>query len=627
MIKKLFYIFLMIFLVSCGNSNIASFNNTTKGAAVSKAAASPSVMLRSILSRAETGNYRQGELLVKFRSGVAARSVMSAHQAVGATLIKKISRVRNVQHVRLPQGLSVKDAIIKYMSDPNVEYAEPNYIGRVNATVPNDPFFNPQQWALQNTGTFAGGTQGADIKMTQAWDVTQGSRGVIVAVVDSGVDLNHPDLVNNIWRNTGEPSCADIHDNDGNGFIADCEGWNFVDNNNSPMDDLGHGTHVSGIIGAAGNNGMGIAGMMWNVQIMPLKACDINGECADADVAAAVDYAVANGARVINMSLGSSSLSSTLFEAVSDANDAGILVTASAGNGGLDGDGNNNDLNPEYPAAFNLPNIIAVAATDQKDHRASFSNFGPNSVHVAAPGTYILSTVPFDGVGMSFSSFCTGSAVAEYDFCSGTSMAAPHVAGLAGLLATAYPNFTFSQIRGTILRYVDLLPTLQGWIQTGGRINAFRALTSLLAPSGLTATADFSGASVSLAWTDNATGEDGYTVERETGGGPFTVLATLGPDSTSFTDTTASPSTAYTYRVTAFNTIPATSGPVTAIVTTPAGDGSGSGGGTTVSSGKVSGGCSIGSRQNAASAAANTAVLFLPLLVLVLAKNIRRRKK
>lgn len=614
----------MIFLVSCGNSNIASFNNAAKGAAVSKAAASPSVTLRSILSRAESGNYKQGELLVKYRSGVAASSSLRTNQSVGATLIKKISSVRNVEHVRLPAGMLVTDAIVKYMSDLNVEYAEPNYIRRVNATVPNDPFFNPQQWALQNTGTFAGGTQGADIKMTQGWDVIRGNSGLVIAVVDSGVDFNHPDLVNNIWRNTGETSCIDGIDNDGNGFKDDCRGWNFVNNNNSPMDDLGHGTHVSGIIGAAGNNGMGIAGMMWNVQIMPLKACDINGACMIADIVAAVDYAVANGAKIINASFGGTEFSQTESDAVNAANTAGVLFVASAGNGGLDSDGDNNDINPQYPAALGLPNIIAVAATDQKDHRASFSNFGPNSVHVAAPGTYILSTVPIDGVGMSFSSFCTNSAVAAYDFCSGTSMAAPHVTGLAGLLETAYPGFTLSQIRGTILRYVDLLPTLQGWIQTGGRINAFRALTSLLAPSGLTATAD-SDPSVSLTWTDNATGEDGYTVERETGSGPFSVLATLGPDSTSFTDTTASPGTAYTYRVTAFNTIPATSGPATATVTTP-GSASSAGGGT-VSSDHISGGCSIGSRQNTVSATANTAVLFLPLLVLVLAKNIRRRKK
>jgi hypothetical protein len=320
----------------------------------------------------------------------------------------------------------------------------------------------------------------------------------------------------------------------------------------------------------------------------------------------------------MNASFGGSDFSNIELNAIATANEAGVLFVASAGNGinddGLDG---NNDLTPEYPASYNVPNIIAVAATDQNDNRASFSNFGPSSVHVAAPGVYILSTVP---PGLSFSP-CTYSPAPGYDFCDGTSMSTPFVAGLAGLLATTYPDFNHFQIRGTIFRYVDVLPSLQGYILTAGRINAFKATSSLLAPSVLTATAD-SDTSVSLAWTDNATGEDGYTVERETGSGPFTVLATLGPDSTSFTDTTASGGTTYTYRVTAFNSIPATSGPATATVTTPADPASSGDGGNS-----IGGGCSIGSRQNTVSAAANTAVLFLPLLVLVLAKNIRRRKK
>ncbi|HJW29376.1 MAG TPA: S8 family peptidase, partial [Saprospiraceae bacterium] len=331
-----------------------------------------------------------------------------------------------------------------YMRDPNVEYAEPNFIRYPKNTVPNDPYFNPQQWALQNTGTFGAGTAGADIKMTQAWDITQGSSTVVVAVIDSGVDVNHPDLVNNIWKNPGETSCTDGVDNDGNGFIDDCVGWNFADKNNTPFDNLGHGTHVAGIIGAVGNNGIGISGMMWSVQIMPLKfithfGSDICGPGTDFcgsvdDEVAAIQYAIRNGAKIINASYGSSAFSLAEFDAINAANNAGVLFIAAAGNGSIEQHGDNNDVSPVYPASHRLPNIISVAATDQNDVKATFSNFGPNSVHVAAPGVYILSTIPSSGVSMSFASLCTGSFAADYDFCSGTSMAAPHVTGLAGLL-------------------------------------------------------------------------------------------------------------------------------------------------------------------------------------------------
>jgi subtilisin family serine protease len=629
MIKKPIYILLVLLLVSCGNTNTADLGGAAKGVTAAKTTVSPpDASLRTILSRAENGGYMQGELLVKYKTGVTASSSLRTNRSVGAALIRKISGARNVQQVKLPAGMPVTDAIVKYMSDPGVEYAEPNYIRYPKNTIPSDTFFDPQQWALRNTGTFAGGTEGADIDMPGAWDITQGSRDIVVAVIDSGVDLNHPDLVSNIWRNPGEASCVDGVDNEGNGFIDDCVGWNFVDDDNSPMDDLGHGTHVSGIIGAVGNNATGIAGVMWNVSILPLKfITDLGpGVCGPgvnfcgtvADEAAAIDYAVQNGAKIINASYGSSEFAQTEYDAINAANAAGVLFIAAAGNGGLDSAGDNNDLNPSYPAAINLPNVIAVAATDQNDNRASFSNYGPVSVHVAAPGVYVLSSVPLTGVSMSFSSFCTGSAVAAYDFCSGTSMAAPHVAGLAGLLESYYTGFTPAQIRATILRYVDQRASLLGWIQTGGRINAYKALTSLLPPSDLVAEPVNTG--VELTWADNATGEDGYTVERKTGSGAFAGIATLGPDSTSYKDTAVSASTTYTYRVRAFNTIPATSAWVESAAVTTSED-------LSPTTGGAGGGCTVGGPQNFASGAANTAVLLMPLLALMIARNLRRRKK
>jgi subtilisin family serine protease len=588
--KKFIYIIsaliISLALVSCGSNTTTSFSSPGATVTVSRAAP-PKVTVQSVLAAAEKGRYREGELLVKFKPGIAGKTAASLHQTMGAAVENRFAVVPNLERVKLAAGMSVKDAIVRYMQDPNVEYAEPNYIGKVNATVPNDTYFNPQQWALRNTGTFASGTEGADIKMPETWDVIKGNSGFVVAVVDSGVDYHHPDLVNNVWTNTGETSCVDGTDNEANGFIDDCRGWNFVDDNDDPMDDLGHGTHVSGIIGAMGNNGMGISGVMWNVKIMPVKACD----------------------------------STTLFNAVSAADSAGVLLTASAGNGSLDSLGDNDDLSPVYPAAFNLPNIIAVAATDQNDRRATFSNFGPTSVHVAAPGVYVLSTIPSTGIAMSFSSFCTNSFVAGYDFCAGTSMAAPHDAGLAGLLESYYGHFTPSQIRGTILRYVDVLPTLQGWIQTGGRINAYRALTSLLPPSGLSATAP-SSSRITLSWTDNATGEDGYRVERKTGTGAFAQIAELPANAGSYTDSGLSASTSYTYRVRAFNSIPADSLYSSEATATTSAGGSGA-----TTGGGGGGGCSVGGRVNGPSAVADTFVMLAPFFMVIAMRTLRRRKK
>lgn len=611
--KKIFYIFMALLLVSCGDGKIAGVSNELpkENSAAKTGLASPAVTSMSVIAQAERGRYREGELLVKFRPDVTAKSAEALHQGSGAVRKGSFGLVPNLELVAL-RGISVKDAIAAYMSDPRVEYAEPNYIRRATSTVPNDLYFNPQQWSLNNTGTFAHGTPGADIKMPLAWDITRGSNAVIVAVLDSGVDYTHPDLVNNIWTNPGETNCTDGVDNDGNGFVDDCRGWDFVNADNDPIDDFGHGTHVAGTVGAATNNGTGIAGVMWNVRLMPLKMLDSEGFGTTADEIAAIQYAVAKGAKIMNASFSGSEFSNAERDAIVAANNAGVLLIAASGNGGDDSVGDNIDLAPEYPAGFNLPNIISVAATDQNDRRASFSNFGPNSVHVAAPGVYVLSTIT---PGLSFS-LCTGSPFVGYNFCSGTSMAAPHVSGLAGLLYSYYTGFTYSQIRATILRYVDILPDLTGWIKTNGRVNAFSALSSLLQPTNLSAAAT-SSSSITISWTDNATGEDEYIVERKTGGS-FAQIASLGPNSTSYTDSSLAANTTYTYRVRAANTIPANSfysneasatTPSTTVQTTAA-----EGGG---------GGCSIGAQKNAPTAFADALIMLLPL---VLVAMLRRKR-
>jgi len=562
--KKFVYFFMVIFLISCGG-NITTTTEQDKNsvsiAAKGTTVTQPEISIQSILSNMDKGYYRAGELLVKFKSGTSISTMSGVHQAVGAVSIKGFALLPDIELVKLQEGISMEDAIAQYMSDPNVEYAEPNYL--VHAlTIPNDTYFSPNQWALNNTGEYAGGTPDADIDAPEAWDTTTGSSNIIIAVIDTGIDYNHPDLHGNIWYNITETDCNDGIDNDLNGYIDDCVGWDFTtceeynealncettkSEDNDPMDEDGHGTHVAGIIGAKGNNGEGVTGVMWNVKLMALRFLNAQGIGNVADAINAIEYAVANGARIINASWGGYEYSLSLYNVISTANNAGVLFVAAAGN-----EENNNDAEtPLYPASYNLPNIISVAATDQNDMRARFSNFGLNSVDVAAPGVYIFNTVPtwwsdYFGYG-------------EIERFSGTSMAAPHVAGIAGLLYSYYDGvhntaFSYTQVRDTILRYVDVLPSLQGWIKTGGRVNANWAVSSLLIPTGLTAIAQ-SPTEIALSWTDNATGEDGYIIERKKDGGNYSEIANLSPDTTAYTDIGLDPLTTYVYRIKVYNNI------------------------------------------------------------------------
>ncbi len=713
--------------------------------------------------------YKEGEIIVKFKTGVREGQRYSVHNLVGAASIKNIG-IDGFQKVKLSPGVSVQQAIQTYQASPDVEYAEPNYIVKA-AVIPNDAEFN-QQWGLHNTGQTVNGVRGsagADIDAHDAWDITQGSAVVIVAVVDTGIDKNHPDLSGNV--------------------IA---GYNFVDGNNDTTDLNGHGTHVSGILGAIGNNSIGVAGVNWSVKIMPLRVLDQNGEGTEADVMTAIAYAASNNVRVVNMSFAFTPQNPSDGKPLKDtiASYPNILFVAAAGN-----ENTNDDITPSYPAGFDLSNIISVAASDQNDNLAGFSNYGPTSVDVAAPGTNILSTIPsfttgttysgaykvvylsygfecvsdtntrhsvmqsalnfenissgdkillvdddggdtfetyytevlqslgftpdiytvpsnsdngpplntlsqyrlviwftggeyqntltatdqtnlesyldsggrlfisgqdigydigssafyqnylhatyvtddalgrsytglnnFTGLFVELPEICSDSMNDQYltsvdavnpsgagslsaffidyndayQFLDGTSMSTPVVAGIGALIASLHNDFTADQIKETILGSVDVLPSLQGKILTGGRVNAYKALTALLPPSNLNAVAE-SKTQVSLTWTDNSQGESGFSIERKQSGGQFAEIATIPADQTTYTDSTVQAGKTYTYRVRAFNAGAYSAYSNQATVTLPGGNKGGGGGG-----------CSIGATQNYQTALADTMVLFMP---------------
>ncbi len=331
--------------------------------------------------------YVPGEVIVKFKSDTTAYKINTLHKRIGSLKKKEFKGVR-IHQMRLPDGVSVEEAVEYYKSDPDVEYAEPNYIVRIDS-VPDDTYFN-NLWGLHNTGQTGGGAD-ADIDAPEAWDLTTGSTDVVIAVVDTGVAYDHPDLAGNIWNNTGETSCSDGIDNDGNGYIDDCKGWDFVGNDNDPADYNGHGTHVAGTIAAHGNNSNGITGVMWQAKIMPLRFLGISGSGTTADAVSAILYANAKGAHVINNSWGGSGYSQALKDAI-DASNA--VVVCAAGNSS-----SNIDKFSFYPAGYKSANIISVAATDSRDNLASFSNYGKTSVDLAAPGLNIYSTIPVIGYG------------------------------------------------------------------------------------------------------------------------------------------------------------------------------------------------------------------------------------
>jgi subtilisin family serine protease len=415
------------------------------------------------------------EVFVKFKPGVSFAEIKKIAAKNNDRVEDNIEIVKGLMTIDDLDNLDAEKVAEQYskMTDL-VIYAEPvfniqlddpaetvstkellYYPNDKKPTAPNDPMFE-DQWALNNVGQ-NGGKENAHVSALKAWLKTQGSEDIVVAVLDSGVDYTHPDLVSNMWL---RPDNIPQYKDDELGTFNDKHGFNATDNLSDPMDDNGHGTHCAGIIGAEGNNGEGISGVNWKVEIMPLKFIGRGGFGSTKDAIEAINYAIDRkragvNVRVINASWGSTMYSKPLEDAIRAAGEEGILFVAAAGNNST-----NNDSRPHYPSNYKLSNVISVAALDRNDQMASFSNFGVKTVHIAAPGKDILSTWLNNA----------------YREASGTSMATPYVAGVAALILSDNSDLTVAQLREKVLGSVDKIDSLDGKIENGGRINAAKAL-------------------------------------------------------------------------------------------------------------------------------------------------------
>ncbi len=489
-------------------------------------------------------NYKEGELLVKFKSAVTDTEKEDVHKKYGSKRIKKFHDL-HIDHIELKGGLSVEDAIRLYKADPDVEYAEPNYLVTAQG-VPDNPLFD-QLWGLFNTGQ-TGGTPGADIDAPNAWSVTTGTSDAVVAIIDTGVDYTHPDLAANIWVNSDEIAGNGI-DDDGNGYVDDIYGIDVVNKDSNPFDDMGHGTHCAGTIGAVGNNSIGVAGVNWSVKIMACKFLNAGGSGTMGGAINCLEYIRAMKARGVNIIATSNSwgcsgggcYSQALYDAINAQRD--ILFIAAAGNNNT-----NNDAAPFYPADYYLPNLITIAATDHTDGRAYFSNYGRRSVSVGAPGLRILSTLPAQNAWGT-----TGG----YGTLSGTSMATPHVTGLAALLKSQDMTRDWRAIRNLVLSGGDNTSAMNGITITGKRINAYGSLTctnspvfsALLVPSSfatgtpvtLSALSINCASPVGPVTVTSSAGEtitlndDGVAPDLAAGDGIFSATATFSQNYTSLT--------------------------------------------------------------------------------------------
>jgi|GEM_PF-445211 len=391
------------------------------------------------------------ELIVAFKEGT--KSFVSPNNIEnGIVIVRPIGKAMtpgtgvkaltggSLSLIRNESKMSLRELADQLAQDPSVDYVEPNYIVR-HTGVPNDPKWN-KQWALPK------------IDASKAWDSAIGSDTVIVAVIDTGIDYNHPDLQGNIWKNPGEIAGNKI-DDDGNGYVDDVYGWDFCNKDNDPMDGDSHGTHVGGTIAAATNNGVSVAGVSWHASLVALKFLSDEGWGSVADAIDAVAYCAAMDFPISNNSWGGGGYSQAMKDAIAIAANKGHLFCAAAGNSAT-----NNDMSPHYPSNYDLPSVLSVAASNSSDKLAWFSCFGHKTVDLAAPGEGILSLVPKGGT-------------ASY---SGTSMATPHVAGAAALLLSINPDFGHQELKNSLMNTVDPIPSFDGKMVAPGRLNLANAV-------------------------------------------------------------------------------------------------------------------------------------------------------
>ena len=407
-------------------------------------------------------SFSNDRFLLRFEDGVSVESQTQILANQGLVVLKRFDFIKTLLVGTAPVANGLLLAKIGQLQAlPEVRTAEPDYIYQTSR-VPNDTQF-AQQWHYDNRAQ-TGGTVDADIDAPEAWASFTGSSQTVIAVIDTGVDYNHPDLRANMWVNPGEIA-GDRIDNDGNGYVDDIYGIDTADNDADPMDDDGHGTHVAGTTAAVGNNGIGVTGVSWNSKIMALRGLGSRGG-STAGIIEAVNYMVTMKTRyginivVSNNSYGGGGFSQAFSDAIQVSINAGIPFVAAAGNSGTD-----NDLIPSYPDGYNLDGIISVSATDNNDRLAGFSQFGRTTVDLAAPGVDVLSTTLVGGYGLL----------------SGTSMASPHVAGAVALLAGAVPGSSVSRLKAAILLGADPLPQLDRTSVTGARLNLAKSLFVLQA--------------------------------------------------------------------------------------------------------------------------------------------------
>jgi len=406
--------------------------------------------------------YVLGEVLIRYVSQANANDMLSIKSELGVQTIEADYSVPNLELVSLPDGQSVADAIEYYQGVPGVLYVSPNYIITVDGGYfPKPKPDNPDEGPSRRFGDpYFYRSWGIDkVRTPLVWDhFTTGSHEIIVGVVDTGIDYRHEDLADNIWVNPGEIPNNGI-DDDGNGWVDDVYGWNFWDDSNDPYDDYFHGTHVAGTIGAVAGNGVGTIGVSPKVTLMACKFLGADGSGTTSNAIKAIDYCVINGAKILNNSWGGGRFSQPLSDAIASAERNGVLFLAAAGNADSD-----NDIYPNYPASYDAANLISVASSDVDDYKSTFSNWGRASVDLAAPGTGIYSTMPGN----------------DYADKSGTSMATPHVAGVAALMWAHRPQLSVYDIKDILLQSAEHIPNMKGMTVTSGRLNAYRALSQTL---------------------------------------------------------------------------------------------------------------------------------------------------